>query len=132
MKSITYLVILLLIITLCPKGYTAEGDRKNMKKQDTTCNKKQYDLLKRCSKNKDITEWNGWRKENSKEKIILTGADLSSFELTGVNLNSTNLDGANLTNANLREAQLFNTNISDANLTGANLEEAYLVETIIN
>lgn len=30
MKSITHLVILLLILTLCPKGYAAEGDRKNM------------------------------------------------------------------------------------------------------
>lgn len=105
---------------------------KNMNKQDTTYNKKQYDLLKKCSKNKDVTEWNAWRKENPKEKIILAGADLSSFELTGVNLNSTNLEGSNLVNSNLREAQLFNANISNANLKGANLEEAYLIETILN
>ena len=103
-----------------------------MNKQDTTYNKKQYDLLKKCSKNKDVKKWNTWRKENPKEKIILEGADLSSFELTGVNLNSTNLEDTNLTNANLREAQLFNANLSNANLRGANLEEAYLVETILN
>jgi len=103
-----------------------------MSKQDTTYNKKQYDLLKKCSNNKDVTKWNAWRKENPKEKIILAGAELSSFELTGLNLNSANLADANLANANLREAQLFNANLSNANLRGANLEEAYLVETILN
>ena len=103
-----------------------------MDKQNMTYDKKQYDLLKKCSENKDVTEWNSWRKENPKEKIILAGTDLSSFELAGVNLNSANLEGANLANANLREVHLFNTNMSKTNLKGANLEEAYLIETILN
>ncbi|MDD5327982.1 MAG: pentapeptide repeat-containing protein [Phycisphaerae bacterium] len=93
-----------------------------MNRQDKTYNKTQYDLLKKCSKKKDVTEWNNWRKKNPREKVILTGVNLSSFELVD----------ANLENADLRGAQLFNTNLSNTNLRGANLEEAYLVETILN
>jgi uncharacterized protein YjbI with pentapeptide repeats len=116
------IIISLLIVTLCPKLYGLEGDKKNMSKEDTTYNKIQYDLLKKCSKNKNTTEWNDWRKKNSEEKITLIGVDLSSFELID----------ANLENADLSGAKLFNTNLSNANLKGANLEEAYLVETILN
>ena len=36
----------------------------------------QYDLLKRCSEKKDMTEWNEWRKKNSHEEIFLQNANL--------------------------------------------------------
>ena len=43
----------------------------------------QYEMLKRCSDNKDMTEWNEWRKNNPDEDIFLEGADLFKFSLAG-------------------------------------------------
>ena len=115
-------ITLLLIMIASPNGYAIEGVRKYISVQDTTYNKEQYDLLKKCSKNKDTTEWNSWRRENPKEKIMLAGTNLQSFELIR----------ANLENADLSGAHLFNTNISEANLKGANLEEAYFIDVVMN
>jgi len=75
-------------MTLCPKGYAAEGDRKNMNKQDTTYNKKQYYLLKKCSKNKDATD--------NLEDANLVNANLSEAQLFNANISNANLRGANL------------------------------------
>jgi hypothetical protein len=36
----------------------------------------QYDMLKRCSEKKDMTEWNQWRNHNPAQDILLEGADL--------------------------------------------------------
>jgi len=44
-------------------------------------------MLKRCSKKKDMTEWNEWRKGNPDEDILLEGANLSGFCLKGAFLN---------------------------------------------
>ena len=35
----------------------------------------QYAMLMRCSRNKDLAEWNEWRKANPEEEIMLQGAD---------------------------------------------------------
>jgi len=48
----------------------------------------QYDMLKRCSDKKDMTEWNQWRKGNPDEDIELEGADFSRWQLEGVHLNA--------------------------------------------
>jgi len=132
MRKIAWLGILFAVLALHAKGYAAEEEKENMSKEDSAYNEEQYALLRKCSTNKDIAEWNAWRRENSGEKILLGGADLSSFELAGANLNSANLEGAHLANANLSEAQLFGANITKTNLEGANLTGAYLIETIAN
>lgn len=132
MSKIAWLGIFLAVLTLHAKGYAAQEERKNRIREDSAYNKEQYALLRKCSTNKDIAEWNAWRRENSREKILLGGADLSSFELAGANLNSAHLEGANLANVNLSEAQLFGANITNTNLEGANLTRAYLIETIVN
>jgi len=79
----------------------------------------QYDMLKRCSKKKDITEWNEWREKHPEEEILLEDADL-----VGANLQKANLMVANLQEAYLAEANLEKANLSGANLQGTNFELA--------
>jgi uncharacterized protein YjbI with pentapeptide repeats len=81
----------------------------------------QYDMLIRCSKNKDMAEWNEWRKENPKEKVLLWEANLEGADLVGANL-----EGADLVGANLEGARLAGANLEGADLVRANLEGAYL------
>jgi uncharacterized protein YjbI with pentapeptide repeats len=115
-----------------------EGERK--------FNQKQYDMLKRCSDKKDMTEWNQWRKENPDEKIrleaahlekanlryayledaILGEAHLENAELFSAHLENAILCGAQLENATLQGAQLENATLFDANLVNSNLQGAYL------
>lgn len=103
----------------------------------------QYDMLKRCSDKKDMTEWNEWRKKHPSEDILLEGAKLSSFYLkevllnTGtftdfsgtvhlekVELNRADLSGAHLHNAHMEKATLY-----DACLQCADLRYSYLEGT---
>jgi len=98
----------------------------------------QYDMLKRCSKKKDITEWNEWREKHPEEEILLEDADLVGANLQKANLMvanlqeaylaEANLEKANLMVANLQEAYLAEANLEKANLMVANLQEAYLAE----
>jgi len=91
----------------------------------------QYEMLKRCSDNKDLSEWNNWREENRKEEIWLVGANfeyacLQGADLLGANLKDAELYGVELQNAILREACLQGVDIRDAYLQGANLISAKL------
>jgi hypothetical protein len=61
-----------------------------------------------------------------KNKIILTGADLTEANLYGANLYGANLTRVNLTRVNLTEANLTEANLTEANLTRVNLTEANL------
>lgn len=47
----------------------------------------QYDMLKRCSDKKDMSEWNEWRKANREEDIELDGGDFVDKHLQGMDLN---------------------------------------------
>ena len=58
--------------------------------------------------------------------------DLSGANLTGANLYRANLRGADLTEANLREADLSEVNLTVANLSGANLTGADLSGVYLN
>jgi len=84
-------------------------------------NQEQYELLKRCSDKKDMTEWNEWREKNKDEPIYLQCA-----ELTGANLENANLEEANLEEAILKKANLQGSNLLETNFNLANLEEANL------
>lgn len=84
----------------------------------------QYDMLKRCSDNIDITEWNEWRERNPRIQIQLEGANLSDSKLVNAKLN-----GANLWRANFNRADLTGADLNQAQLSGANLSKANLVNT---
>jgi len=109
----------------------------------------QYDLLKRCSVKKDITEWNKWRQEHPDEDVCLEGAKLNDYWLKGVNLgthrqygcktpeiymekarlNKAHLEGANLSFAHLENAELHKAHVEDAGLIFAHLEGALFLES---
>jgi hypothetical protein len=96
-------------------------------------NQEQYDILKRCSEQKDIAEWNNYRAEHPETKINLQNAELRKASLEGAILNEANLEWARLEEANLFAADLRKTNLRKANLErtnlwGANLSEANLEE----
>lgn len=102
----------------------------------------QYDMLKRCSDNKDMTEWNKWREEYPDEEVQLQFAPLEKFwlgeanlqgdgllvdaNLQGAKLRDANLQGAKLEDANLQDTDLREANLQDAKLWGANLQDAHL------
>jgi hypothetical protein len=62
-----------------------------------------------------------WRRENPKEHLELSGADLAKIDLRHADL-----FGANLSSANLSGSHLSNADLALANLAGANLEKARL------
>ena len=74
-------------------------------------NKKAYELLRKCSYKKDMTEWNNQREEDNNKNINLRFADLNGFYLQGANLKNTDLrfalfDKSDLLNANVENAQI--------------------------
>nr|WP_319490762.1 pentapeptide repeat-containing protein [uncultured Desulfobacter sp.] len=114
-----------------------------------TMDRAPFDLLMKCSGQKDMTEWNVWRKHNpdhpvllqnlNLEKAYLRGADLHGADLRGTNLRGADLSGAklcdgsrrwaDLSGADLREADLCLTDFRGATLIGANFSRAYLYYT---
>jgi uncharacterized protein YjbI with pentapeptide repeats len=86
----------------------------------------QYDMLKRCSDKKDMTEWNQWRKNNPDEDVLLEKADLKRFYLEGAKLWEVNLKGAKLQESNLQGDNISEANLHGAVLWQANLYGAYL------
>jgi len=106
----------------------------------------QYDMLKRCSDKKDMTEWNQWQVNNPEKDILLEGATLNEFYLEGALLNkgvvewdnkvynftrevyleNANLGGAHLENAKLGGAHLENARLVYAHLENASFVRAYL------
>jgi len=85
-------------------------------KKGLRCDLDQYEMLKRCSEKRDMTEWNKWRERNPDEEILLEGANLSGAYLKG----------AYLQGAHLREAVLLLAHVEDINFMGADLESVEL------
>ena len=105
-------------------------------KKGLRCDLDQYEMLKRCSDKRDITEWNEWRKEHPDEEIWLEGANFVLAHLKGAQLWEAHLKGvklmkANLKGANLNGAHLEQANLDHANLKGADLNLAYLKDTAL-
>ena len=94
----------------------------------------QYDMLKRCSDKKDITEWNEWRKKNMDEDICLEGANFDGFFLVGVRLDEdpinifgkVYLERAKFRLANLNHARFFRAHLERSDFYHANLESALM------
>jgi len=92
--------------------------------------RQQYDMLKRCSEKKDMTEWNQWRKQNPAQDVLLEEANLKDCWLRGVLLNTkgssnftgeVHLEGAILTRAQLRDANFECSHMESAQLYAADL-----------
>ncbi len=120
--------------------------------------KEQYDILKRCSEKKDMTEWNEWRKKHPTEDILLEGAQLNNASLCpeyyregvsflidnepqfpnlknaylrGAYLQGATLNGVHLEGANLDGARLGGAKLVYARLNNANLSHAHLEESVL-
>jgi len=103
-----------------------DSDPSQQSQDDRKFNQEQYDLLLRCSKNRDISEWNEWREDNENVQLHLEGASLPKAHLAGANLMDAHLEGAQLTRAVLKNADLYGAHLDKANLYGSNLERAEL------
>ena len=111
----------------------AENDNKsNPEQEQPKFNQDQYEMLKRCSKKGDITEWNNRRKENPGEEIWLQGADLMEDELQGANLMKANLQGARLGGARLQGAQLLESKLLKSDILMAKLQGADFSRAIVD
>jgi len=89
--------------------------------------REQYDMLMRCSKKQDISEWNEWRELHEDAEILLDGADLPKAHLECANLRNAHLEGARLLEAHVKEGILRGAHLEgailwDADLRGADLE----------
>ncbi len=98
----------------------------------------QYDMLKRCSEKKDMTEWNEWRKKNYDKDILLEGADLSQCYLKGGLLNRrilinnvTPCGEAHLARAKFIDAYLENTDLARSHLEEADFHRANLKNAVL-
>ena len=107
------------------------GDNYNLISQEdqSRFNREQYDILKRCSQQKNINEWNNYLATQPGVRIHLQNADLRKAALEGVKLSGADLEGARLEGANLFAAELKKANLKGANLEKANLWGATMCET---
>jgi len=62
-----------------------DGRRYNpeLLKKGFNCDLDQYEMLKRCSDRKDMSEWNEWRLNHQDEDVQLEGANLNQCNLKG-------------------------------------------------
>jgi uncharacterized protein YjbI with pentapeptide repeats len=79
----------------------------------------QYDMLKRCSDKKDMTEWNQWREKHPDEVIWLQGRNFNQWWLQKVNF----MHGSTFKNNTY-------TNFGEVHLEGTHFEWANLQKTI--
>jgi uncharacterized protein YjbI with pentapeptide repeats len=108
-----------------------ENDNTTSQKDQSRFNQEQYDILKRCSEQKNIREWNSYRAEKPEVRIHLQNADLrkamlEGAKLSGASLQGAQFEGADLFAADLKKADLRRANLEKANLWGASLREANL------
>ena len=91
------------------------------KPSEQYCIIEQYEMLMRCSKKKNIAEWNEWREKNANVEIHLVGAEFGGAHLDGTNFRQSHLDGTNF-----YEAHLGGANFNGAHLDGAEFSRAHL------
>lgn len=73
--------------------------------------KKAYELLKKCSDAKDLTEWNEYRKSTNYAPLNLRFADLRNFYLKKAELQNVDFRGSvSVGTANFQDANLDNAN----------------------
>jgi len=123
-----------------------ESESKNEKpKEERKFSQEQYDMLKRCSDKKDMSEWNEWRGDD--QDVLLESGDFSNWHLKGVNLgtyrqygcdtpevylgrakfNKAHLEGAQLYFAHMEGAELHETHLEGAQLNFAHFDNTFLL-----
>ncbi len=123
-----------------------ESESKNEKmKEARRFSQEQYDMLKRCSDKKDVSEWNEWRGDD--QDVLLESGDFSNWHLKGVNLgtyrqygcdtpevylgrakfNKAHLEGAQLYFAHMEGAELHETHLEGAQLNFAHFDNTFLL-----
>jgi len=107
------------------------GPKKEEPKKKWRFSQQQYDMLKRCSDKKDVTEWNEWRKKNPDEDILLEGAKLEHAYLKGVLLN-TSLNSGFSGDVHWEYAKLHGAHLEDADLCDADLQGAKFIGAYLN
>jgi hypothetical protein len=107
---------------------TGENYNLTSQEEQSRFNREQYDMLKRCSQQKNINEWNSYRAEHPGIRVCLQNADLRKAALEGVKLSGANLEGAQLEGADLFAADLKKADLKRANLEKSNLWGATLCE----
>lgn len=105
---------------------TDPNPQNEKQKEERRFSQEQYDMLKRCSDKKDMTEWNEWRQKNIREPLLLNGANFEGVHLQGADLIGAQLEHANFYRSRLEEARLYDANLERAVLVRAHLENAYL------
>jgi hypothetical protein len=117
------------------------NSQTEMPKDQRRFSQEQYDMLKRCSDKKDMTEWNEWRKEHPDKDILLQGGDFCGWYMEGALLNRGEFksrDGKNynfncevhLSSALFRNAKLNNVVFHNARLQNTKFGKAYLEESV--
>jgi len=99
-------------------------------KKGLHCDLDQYEMLKRCSDKKDMTEWSEWRQKNFNEDIFLEGANFSLRVMKKVNLmqmaKPVSLKDAQFIDADLQESCFMHSNLDGTKFTDASLQGALL------
>lgn len=93
-------------------------------KKGLHCDLDQYEMLKRCSDKKDVTEWNEWRKKNPDEDILLEGQDFTGWYLRGAYLHKGGLVDTNPLSVKIFKGNVF---LTDTNFFGTHLEHVKLL-----
>jgi Uncharacterized low-complexity proteins len=106
-------------------------------KRGLRCDLDQYEMLKRCSEKRDMTEWNEWRRNNRESEVLLEGAvlvekpdkrlDVCSEEyLKRVCLQAPSAFISDITLGYFKKVDLAEANMKATLIVGADLEGAIL------
>jgi len=115
-----------------------KGERRydpDLLKKGLRCDLDQYEMLKRCSEKKDMTEWNQRRKKYRTEDVLLEGAKFQNLFMDQVCLDE---DAANrpgkvylkdavFSSANLNKARFMKADLRGCDFHHAQLNEAILI-----
>jgi hypothetical protein len=109
----------------------SESKKETHNGQNRRFSQEQYDMLKRCFDNRNMTEWNKWRKDHADEVIWLQGRDFKGWWLKKANLmHGTFFDSQTKREINYSgEVHLENSIFEKAHLEGCNLLAAHLQNT---
>ncbi len=106
-----------------------ESESKNEKLKEER-RQEQYDMLKRCSDKKDMTEWNEWREEYSDEEICLDDKNLNNFYLQQANFMKGTRQEKGVYTEYSGEIYLRKATFEDAKIQGVRFSGAHLEETM--
>ncbi len=103
------------------------GKRKPLRERpehERKLDQEQYEMLRRCSEKKDVTEWNDWRQKHPRMPVFLEGADFRRAHLEDANFRLARLEGADFFDANVGDADFFVAHLEGADFLLAHTEGA--------